>query len=287
MPFAGTDDQTSLYYTDWGTGSPVVFIHGWCVGSGMWEYQTTFLADHGLRCIAYDSRGCGRSSQPDHGYDHDTFADDLATLIETLDLHDVTLVAHSMGANYVTRYLSQHGGERVARVALVAPTTPFLLKTGDNPDGLDKELYDSLIAGLRADRPHFAAISAPSFLSGDRGSGVVSPEMLQWLVDLFMQASPKATIDMVPLMAETDFRPEMDAFTMPTLIVHGDCDTSAPLELSGRKTAAAIVGSELRIYKGAAHGLFITHKDRLNADLLAFVYGRASREAADSVELAR
>jgi non-heme chloroperoxidase len=286
MPFLETHDQTSLYYTDWGTGSPVVFIHGWCIGGGMWEYQTTVLPDQGLRCIAYDCRGCGRSSQPDHGYDHDTFAADLASLIEQLDLRDVTLVAHSTAANYATRYLSRHGADRVARVALVAPMTPFPLKTADNPDGLDEAMYDELIAALRADRPHFVAISAPAFFSGAAGNGAVSPEILQWAIGLVMQASPKATIDMVALMAGTDFRPEMNAFTMPTLIVHGDADTNAPIELTGLKTAEAIAGSELKIYEGAAHGLFFTHKDRLNADLLAFVNATSSREPVHAAGLA-
>jgi non-heme chloroperoxidase len=271
MPFVETDDRTSLFYNDWGSGKPVLFIHGWAVGGDMWEYQTTYLADRGLRCIAYDCRGCGRSSQPDRGYDHDTFAEDLATLIEHLDLREVTLVAHSMGGNYVTRYLSRHGADRIARVALVGTMTPFALKTADNPDGMDKSVFDGLVAALREDRPHFLTVSAPAFFGGDARDCSVSPEIIEWAVGIFMQSSPKATIDMVPMMYETDFRPEMNVFTMPTLIIHGEHDTNAPLDLTARKTVQEIPGSELRVYQGAAHGLFFTEKDRLNADLLAFI----------------
>src|SRR5262249_13027782 len=191
-------------------------------GSDMWEYQTAYLAEQGLRCIAYDCRGCGRSSKPGAGYDNDTFADDLASLIEELELDDVTLVAHSMGGNYVSRYLSRHRADCVARVALVSTALPFILQTADNPDGVDQAVFDGLVDGLREDRPHFLTVSAPGFFAGGGSNGSLSPEILQWAVGIFMQASPKATIDMVPMMYDTDLRPEMDVFTMPTLIIHGD-----------------------------------------------------------------
>jgi non-heme chloroperoxidase len=239
----------------------------------MWEYQMTHLTDRGLRCVAYDRRGCGRSDQPGHGYDYDTLADDLAALIDKLDLRGVTLVAHSMAGGDVTRYLACHGAERIARTVLVGTTTPFPLKTADNPDGLDKSVFDEIVAALKADRPSFLAAGAPGFFGVEHanGNGAVSREVMQWCVELFLQASPKATIDMVPMFAETDLRPEMCAFTMPTLVIHGDADHSAPLDITGRKTADAITGSELKVYEGAPHGLFFTHKDRLNADLLEFV----------------
>ena len=271
MAHIRTSDGTSLFYYDWGTGDPVVFIHGWALGADMWEYQTTHLADQGLRCVAYDCRGCGRSSDPGQGYDHDTFADDLAALIEQLDLNGVTLVAHSMAGNYVTRYLSRHGAGRIARVALIGTMTPFPLKTADNPEGVDRSVFEGLAAALRQDRPHFLAVSAPAFFAGDGANGAVSPEILQWAVGLFLQASPKATLDMVPLMAETDMRGEMDAFTVPTLIVHGDRDTNAPIDITARKTAEAIKGSELKVYEGGAHGIFFTEKERLNQDLVDFI----------------
>jgi non-heme chloroperoxidase len=251
-----------------GTGKPVVFIHGWALGADMWEYQMPYLAGEGLRCIAYDKRGCGRSSQPWGGYDFDTFADDLAAVIEHLQLRKVTLVGHSMGCGDITRYLSRHGADRVARAALVAPTTPFILKTVDNPEGLDRSVFDNVVAELSRDRPRFLAAGAPAFFGPN---SPVSPEMIQWAVGLFFPASPKAMTDMIRTMSETDLRKEMRAFTVPTLILHGDADQGAPIDLTGRKTALAISGSQLKVYPGAAHGLFITEKDRLNADLLAFI----------------
>ena len=166
--FIETRDSVSLFYKDWGTGNPVVFVHGWALGADMWEYQMPSLADKGLRCIAYDKRGCGRSGQPWGGYDFDTFADDLAMLIEQLDLREVTLVGHSMGCGDITRCLSRHGAERVARAALVAPTTPFILRTADNPEGLEKSVFDNIVAELCRDRPRFLAASAPAFFGTGR-----------------------------------------------------------------------------------------------------------------------
>lgn len=274
MPFVQTADRTSLFYDDWGVGEPVVLAHGWALNGAMWEYQTTYLAGRGLRCVAYDRRGCGRSDRPGRGYDYDTLADDLATLLEALDLRAVTLVGHSMGAGEVARYLSRHGAGRVARAALVAPTTPFLLRTPDNPDGIDRDVFEGMAAALAEDRPRFMAERAPGFF-GTRPDGgpAVSPEMTAWAVGLALQASPKATIDTIRTFAETDLRPDMRAFAVPTLVVHGDADQAAPPDLCGRRTAAAIPGSRLEIYEGAPHGLQVTHKDRLNRDLLAFVRG--------------
>ena len=269
--FIETRDRVSLFYKDWGTGNPVVFVHGWALGADMWEYQMPSLAGKGLRCIAYDKRGCGRSGQPWGGYDFDTFADDLAMLIEQLDLREVTLVGHSMGCGDITRYLSRHGAERVARAALVAPTTPFILRTADNPEGLEKSVFDNIVAELCRDRPRFLAASAPAFFGTGGPNSPVSQEMIQWAVGLFFQASPKAMTDMIRAMSETDLRKDMHAFTVPTLIIHGDADQGAPIDLTGRRTAQAIPGSELKVYEGAAHGLFITEKDRLNTDLLAFI----------------
>jgi non-heme chloroperoxidase len=271
ISFIETRDRTNLFYKDWGNGKPVVFVHGWALGADMWEYQMPSLASRGLRCIAYDKRGCGRSSQPWHGYDFDTFADDLAAVIEHLELSEVTFVGHSMGCGDITRYLARHGAGRVARAVLVAPTTPFILKTPDNPDGLDKSVFDNVVAELGRDRPHFLAVGAPAFFGVGLTNASVSPEMIQWAVGLFFQASPKAMIDMIRTMSETDLRGEMRAFTVPTLVIHGDADQGAPIDLTGRRTAQAIPQSQLKIYEGAAHGLFITEKDRLNADLLTFV----------------
>jgi non-heme chloroperoxidase len=272
-PYFEARDGTRLFYQDWGTGRPVVFIHGWAIGAGMWEYQMTPLAGRGLRCIAYDRRGCGRSAQPGHGYDFDTFADDLAALLSHLDLREVTLIGHSMGAGEVARYLSRHGTHRVARAALVAATLPFALKTPDNPDGADGQVFDHMVAELAKDRPRYLAASTASFFGVGRPGISVSTEMMEWGVRLALQASPLATIAMVRAMSETDFRPDIRAFTVPTLIVHGDADDSAPLDFTARKLARLIRGSRLEVYAGAPHGLFITHRERFNADLGAFVGG--------------
>jgi non-heme chloroperoxidase len=271
-PFIERDD-VSLFYQDWGTGPPVVFVHGWALGGDMWEYQTTHLTRRGLRCIAYDKRGCGRSSQPGQGYDFDTFADDLAALVEQLGLREVTLVAHSMGGGDVARYLSRHGPGRVARAVLIGSITPFLLKTEDNPEGVDKTVFEGMVAELSKDRPHYLAATTPTFFGVGLPDVSVSPEIMQWGVDLALRASPLATIEMVRAFSTADFRRDMRAFTIPTLIVHGGADQSVPFVLSGAKTARLISGSQLKLYEGAAHGLFITHKDRLNGDLLAFVKG--------------
>ncbi|PIG91211.1 alpha/beta hydrolase [Gloeocapsopsis sp. IPPAS B-1203] len=266
------DDGTRLFYKDWGTGKPVIFIHGWALNADIWEYQMTELVNRNLRCIAYDRRGCGRSSQPGGGYDFDRLADDLAALIEQLDLHKVTLIAHSMGGGEIARYLSRHGDDRIDRVVFVAATTPFLLKTADNPDGIDKSFYDNMIAEVNKDRPHYLATVAPTFFGVDLLNSV-SSEMMQWAVGLALQASPKASIDMIRALSETDFRADLRNVTVPTLILHGDRDKYVPIEVSGYKTAQLIPSSQLKLYEGAAHGLFITHKDRFNLDLLTFIQG--------------
>jgi non-heme chloroperoxidase len=267
MPFIQTTDGVDLFYRDWGDGPPVVFVHGWALGGDIWEYQ---LADPGAaawRRIAYDKRGCGRSDQPGHGYDLDTLADDLARVLDGLDLQEVTLVAHSMGAAEVARYLSRHGSDRVAKAVLIAPTTPYPLQADDNPDGIPRPVFDEMAAALAADRPAYLRAAAPAFFGAD---GAVSPEMLDWGVGLILHASPVATLAMMRTMSEADTRADLAAFTMPTLIIHGDADQSAPIDLTGRPTAAAVAGSRLEVYEGAPHGLFITHRERLNADLYGF-----------------
>lgn len=277
MPFIETGIETGervrLFYRDYGTGQPVVFIHGWGLGEAMWEYQTLPLSDAELRCIAYDQRGCGRSDDPGRGYDFDTLADDLAALIKQLDLHEVTLVSYSMGAGTVARYLSRHGAERIARTALIAPTTPFLRKTADNPEGVDKGYFDAIIAELERDRMRYLTVSAPAFFGVGLPGVSISPEMLQWGVGLAMTGSPKATRDMFRASSETDYRPDMASFTVPTLVIHGDSDTNAPIDMTGGRTARLIPHSRFVVYAGAAHGLFITKKDQLNNDLQRFIRG--------------
>ncbi len=271
MPFAHTTDGCSIFYLDQGSSRPLVFLHGWGLGAAMWEYQIPPLVARGLRCVAYDARGCGLSDDPGRGYDFDTLADDLAALLGQLDLHDATLVAHSMGSGTVARYLTRHGAQRIARVLLIAPTTPFVLRTDDNPDGVDRAVFDFMTAELARDRPAFLAAGAAAFFGPGTGQSPVSPQIVDWGLALAMRASPTATINYVRTFSESDLRRDLRSFTMPTLVIQGDADQSTPLELTGRRTAAGIDGARLVVYEGAAHGLFFTEKERLNRDLLEFV----------------
>jgi pimeloyl-ACP methyl ester carboxylesterase len=272
MPTITTTDGTTIHYLDWGDGPPVVLSHGWVISAGMWEYQMTALAAAGLRVIAFDRRGCGRSGDPGRGYDPDTNADDLAQLLAQLDLTDVTLVAHSMGAGEAARYLTRHGDSRIARLALVSPVTPFLLQTPDNPMGAPAEFFEAMYAALVDDRPTYLADNVDPFFGRHVGLEV-SDAVVQWALDLIMAASPLATVQMQREYNATDFRPDVTAIAVPTLVIHGDCDAGAPLDLTGRRTAELIPGSELRVYEQGPHGLFFTHRHRLNQDLLEFVKG--------------
>ncbi|WP_419728456.1 alpha/beta fold hydrolase [Lichenicola sp.] len=271
MAFFKTPDGVELFYKDWGSGKPVVFIHGWPLNADMWEYQMVPMARKGLRTIAYDRRGFGRSDQPGGVYDYDVLADDLHALIETLDLHDVTLVGFSMGGGEVARYLSRHGSARIARMVLLSAVTPFLVKTPDNPDGVDRNIFDQMVEQLSQDRPHFLAGLGKKLYGAGLLNFSVSSELLQWTGTLALQGSPLATIDCVRLFSETDFRADMRAFDKPTLVIHGTSDTTVPSEASGQRSVAAIPGSRFIEYDGAPHGLFYTEHARVTADLLAFI----------------
>ncbi|WNG39419.1 alpha/beta hydrolase [Archangium violaceum] len=262
-----TRDGVDLFYKDWGTGRPVVFLSGWALCSDMWNYQMLPLSEQGLRCIAYDRRGHGRSGDPGRGYDYDTLADDLAAVLEALDLREVTLVGHSMSSGEMVRYLSRHGAGRIARLAFVAPAaTPFPLKTADNPEGIDASVFEYARNQLMLrDFPKWLADNARPFFTAE-----TSLEMMEWIMSLMRQCSMKAVIECNRSGTTTDFRVELPRIRLPTLVIHGDKDVSAPLELTGRKTAQLIPGSRLKVYEGAPHGLFVTHMNRLNADLLAF-----------------
>jgi len=263
-----TADGTNLFYRDWGTGKPVVFIHSWAANSDMWQYQMIHLAGNNLRCIAYDRRGHGRSSDPDRGYEFDTLADDLAKLIDHLNLRDVVLVGHSMAGGEIVRYLTRHGATRVARIVLLAPTTPFILKTADNPGGIDKNFFDQVRSVWAKDFPKWLADNTPPFFNPE-----TSRETMQWGINMALQSSLKALMECNHAVTETDFRAEMLKITVPTLIIHGDADRSALIDLTGRKSAKLILGCQFKLYEGAPHGLFITHMDRLNRDLVAFIKG--------------
>jgi non-heme chloroperoxidase len=265
QPFIETADGTQLFYRDWGLGRPILFVHSWGVNGDMWQYQMVELVDRNCRCITYDRRGHGRSSDPGRGYDYDTLADDLATVIAHLDLSDVTLVGHSMSGGEIIRYLTRHGSERVARVALLGPTLPFLTKTPDNPDGVEREILEAVRASWRKDLPKWIADNAAPFFVPE-----TSPGMVSWTHRLLEGCSLQAAIACNRAAAETDFRPELPAIKVPTLILHGDKDASVPASFS-EKTAALMPDCRLEIYEGAPHGLFLTHMERVNADLAAFI----------------
>jgi len=259
-----TRDGQTLFYVDKGAGRPVVFIHGWTLSSAFWKAQTDWIASQGMRAIAYDRRGHGQSSKPESGYGYDSLVADLATLLDRLDLRDVVLVGHSMGAGEVVRYLARHGTSRVSRVLLVAPTTPYLLKTEDNPQGVDRAIYDKIVTALQTDRYRYLAAGAPGLLGRN-----AEPILVDWAMSIALQAAPQAQIGCLRTFSETDFRPDLKAVTVPTLILYGTAD--APIApLNAQRTQAGIAGSRLEIYEGAPHALFVTESDRFNRDLLAF-----------------
>jgi len=259
-------DGTSLFFKDWGTGDPVVFVHSAGNSSDVWAYSMIHIVKQGFRCVAFDRRGHGRSSVPGGGYDYDTLADDLAGVIEAFDLRKVTLVGHSMGCGEVVRYLTRHGSKRVARIALVAPTLPFLLRTPDNPTGIPKEYFDRVRAEWAHDYPKWLAANAAPFFTPE-----TSTEMIQWGVSLAYQTSLHAAIESNVAVTETDFREELKKIDVPTLIVQGNADKSCPLEMTGRPTAGLIPGSDLKIYEQAPHGVLLTHVMQLNTDLMRFL----------------
>lgn len=271
MPTIESSDGTRLFYNDWGSGKPVVLIHGWPLNSQMWEYQAPVLAASGLRVIAYDRRGFGKSDQPWSGYDYDTLAADLHAIMETLDLQGATLVGYSMGGGEVARYLSRYGTARVAKAVLLSAVTPFLLKTADHPDGADQSVFDKMLDGLAADRPNFLASFGKQFFGAGLLNFTVTTEILEWSLWMAMAGSPKATTDCVRAFSATDFRPDMKAFTIPTLVIHGTSDATVPIDISARAAVQMIPGARLLEYEGASHATFFVEKDRLNQDLLSFI----------------
>ena len=268
-----TADDTSIYFNDWGAGPPVILIHGWPLDADMWSAQALALASAGHRVIAYDRRGFGRSDQPWSGYDYDTLSDDLAALIDHLGLTDVALVGFSMGGGEVARYLGRHGAAKVRKAALISAVTPFLLKTETNPTGVDQSVFDGMLKGITDDRAAFMAGFAPGFFGNSMLHKRVSSEVLDWTFNVAMLASLRATIECAKAFSGTDFRADMAAFTMPTLIIHGTADATVPIDSSGRVAARMITGSKLIEYDNEPHGLTATAPDRLNADLLAFLAG--------------
>jgi pimeloyl-ACP methyl ester carboxylesterase len=263
-----TADGLNLAYEDWGAGAPIVLVHSWALHSAMWRQQIPALTEAGFRCIAFDRRGHGRSSGNGHGYDIDTLADDLAAVLDQLDLHGVTLVAHSMGACEVTRYLTRHGSARVARVVMLAPVTPFLIKTPDNPLGLDRAMFEATRAMWRQDFPKWVGDNAAPFFTPE-----TSPETLAWGVRMIADCPVPIALATNLAFVDIDFRPELAAIGVPTLVIHGTVDQSAPLEITGQPTAALIPNAELVVLPGAPHGLFVTHADAVNRTIADFARG--------------
>lgn len=259
-------DGTRLFFRDWGEGRPVVFLAGWGLPSECWAYQAAELSEQGLRCIAYDRRGHGRSDAPWKGYDYDSLADDLAAVLEQLDLRDVVLVAHSMAGGEVVRYFSRHGGARVAKVLLLAPLDPCPAHKPDNPTGLPPQMFEAFRTHvLMRDYPRWLEENARPFVTPE-----TSPEMMDWVRGLMLGTTTKALVECNRAATTADLRPEIASLKVPVLVIQGDKDASTPLETSGKRYAALAPNARLVVYEGGPHGLMFTHIERLNADILAF-----------------
>jgi pimeloyl-ACP methyl ester carboxylesterase len=266
-----SQEEVQLHYVDYGNGIPVVLIHGWPLNMHMWEYQVNDLVNAGFRVIKYDRRGFGKSDKPWDGYDYDTFADDLQTLLTTLDLQNAVLVGFSMGGGEVVRYISRHGSDRVSKIVLISAVTPFLQKTGDNPDGVPGQIFNDMIAELKEDRNHFLEEFGKKFFGVNVVSKPVSKAMLEYYCIMASSASPKATEECVKAFAGTDFRPDLENINVPTLIIHGGADKTVPAEASSDRAAKMISDCDYKVYDGAPHGLFYTEKETLNRDLINFI----------------
>lgn len=270
---ATTGEEIRLAYSDYGKGKPVVLIHGWPSSREMWEYQLEDLVNAGLRVIKYDRRGFGKSSKPWNGYDYDTLTSDLKVIMDELDLRNATLVGFSMGGGEAVRYLSQYGSDRVERIVLVSAVTPFLGKTSDNPDGVDPSVFDEMMSQMKEDRINFLDDFGKKFFGVNVISHPVSTASLEYYRMLASHATARSTQQCAIAFAQTDFRKDVRAVNVPTLIIHGDSDKIVPIETASDRTAAMIADSQYLVYEGAPHGLFFTHRKQLNQDLVAFITG--------------
>jgi non-heme chloroperoxidase len=270
MPYIATNDSTSLFYRDWGAGKPVVFCAGWNLSSDMWRSQMLALSDAGLRCVAYDRRGQGRSDDPGSGFDYDTLSDDLSAILTDLDLEKVCLVAHSMAGGEVIRYLSRHGSQRVERVVLLSSVAPLALAGADNPDGFDPVMVETIRDIWRVDFSQWIEDGADAYFATQFPENTVSNEDVAWTCRDMQRASFRAAFDLNQAQMEADWREEMRSMRIPTLLIHGDADASSPIDLSSRRSVTLIAGSRLQVYENAGHGLYVTHRGRLSSDLLNF-----------------
>jgi non-heme chloroperoxidase len=264
-------DGTRIYYKDWGSGQPVLFSHGWPLSADAWEDQMVFLGLHGYRCIAHDRRGHGRSSQPWNGNEMNTYADDLAALVESLDLHDAVHVGHSTGGGEVARYIGRHGTKRVAKAVLIGAVPPLMLKTPTNPGGTPIEAFDAIRAGVLADRSQFFKDLTLPFYGANRPDAKVSQGVRDTFWMQGMQAGFKGVIDCIKAFSETDFTEDLKRIDVPTLIMHGDDDQIVPIGASAMLSAKLVKGATLKVYPGFSHGMCTVNKDQINADLLAFI----------------
>jgi non-heme chloroperoxidase len=279
---SATGEEIKIAYSDYGSGKPVVLIHGWPLSREMWEYQLGDLVEAGFRVIKYDRRGFGKSSKPWDGYDYDSLASDLHAIMEQLDLRDATLVGFSMGGGEVVRYLSNYGDKRVSKIALISAVTPYLLKTNDNPDGVDKSVFEEILNGVKNDRIGFLDTFGKQFFGVNLISHPVSTPLLEYYRMLGSMASQRSTEQCAIAFSSTDFRNDLKNIQVPTLIIHGDADKTVPIEVSGNRTAKMLPNAQYLVYEGAPHGLFYTNRGQLNRDLIQFISGALPLEQTEA-----
>ncbi len=275
MPFIQSiqsdNEAVQIYYEDLGKGKPVIFIHGWPLSGSMWEYQITQLTQYGLRCITYDRRGFGKSDYPMNGYDYNTLAGDLKELIDELELTDITLVGFSMGGGEIAKYFSLYDGAGVTQVVLISAVVPLMLQTDNNPDGVPQEVFDTMTKAMTADRATFLEGFNKDFYSVSITNIPVTDAYLNNSLNKAMTSSPIATLACAKAFSSTDFREDIKTINVPTLIIHGDDDKTVPIKPTSEQTAQMISGSIYKVYEGAPHGLWFTHKEKLNKDLIDFI----------------
>jgi pimeloyl-ACP methyl ester carboxylesterase len=276
---ANNGEEIKLSYCDYGKGHPVVLIHGWPLSKEMWEYQLSDLINAGLRVVKYDRRGFGKSSKPWNGYDYDTFTDDLKAVMDELDLRNATLVGFSMGGGEVVRYLNRYGTDRVSKIVLISAVTPYMAKSNDNPDGVDESVFADMMEEMKEDRINFLDNFGKKFFGVTLVNKPVSTPLLEYYRMLASFASARSTQQAAIAFSQTDFRRDVEAINLPTLIIHGDDDKTVPIKISSDRTAKMIKGGEYVIYKGAPHGLFYTEREKLNMDLINFITSRQTKYA--------